>query len=231
MSPIILYIEGNIGTGKSTFLKNLDNDDLKRKYNYDIIYEPVEMWQNVGILKKFYEDPERYCYLFQSYCLFTRFQLLDTINQNLDYVFIERSIFSDSYIFANTCKKLGQLNDIEFNIYNKWFTQFLSIHPTNYYHIYLQLDPKICLERINKRNRGEETSISLSYLQELHNAHETWSKKNRFIQIYNNKQFLTPSKVIEEIHYKIIGLNKDNCVLINSNNKNNSINKVKCLSI
>ena len=209
MSPIILYIEGNIGTGKSTFLKHLDNDDLKKKYNYDVIYEPVDIWQNVGILKKFYEDPKRYCYLFQSYCLFTRYQLLNNIDPKLDYVFVERSIFSDNYVFAKTCKELGQLDDIEFKIYNDWFVKFLRNHPQKYYHIYLRVDPQTCLERIKQRNRGEESNISLFYLEKLHNAHENWSnnpvqKNLKFIKVYDNKEFLSPSKVIEEIHYSII---------------------------
>ena len=149
MSPVIIYVEGNIGTGKSTFLKQLDDTTLKTKYNYDVIYEPVDKWQNIGILEKFYSDPKKYCYLFQSYCLFTRFQLLQNIDQNLNYIFIERSIFSDKYVFANGCWKLGQLEHIEYDIYNKWFNEFLLKHPLNYYHIYLQVAPKICLERIN----------------------------------------------------------------------------------
>ena len=32
MTPTIIYVEGNIGTGKSTFLKQLDVEDLKLKY-------------------------------------------------------------------------------------------------------------------------------------------------------------------------------------------------------
>ena len=61
MPPKIIYVEGNIGTGKSTFLKHLDNDYLKKKHKYDVIYEPVDNWQQIGILEKFYSDPKKYC--------------------------------------------------------------------------------------------------------------------------------------------------------------------------
>jgi deoxyadenosine/deoxycytidine kinase len=210
MPPIIIYIEGNIGTGKSTFLKQLDDNTLKTKYNYDVIYEPVDEWQKVGVLEKFYSDPKKYCYLFQSYCLFTRFQLLQKLDDKLNYVFIERSIFSDKYVFANGCRKLGQLEDIEYNIYNKWFDEFLLKHPLNYHHIYLQVDPKICLERINQRNRGEESGITLEYLTLLHNQHEIWwlgggdsnstLTNDKFIKVYNNTNRLIGEKVIQDIN-------------------------------
>lgn len=200
MSPKIIYVEGNIGTGKSTFLKRLDNEKLKKKYNYDVIYEPVDNWQQIGILEKFYSDPTKYCYLFQSYCLFSRFNLLDKINDNLDYIFIERSIFCDNNVFAKSCHHLNQLNDIEYDIYKLWFDKFLSVHPNEYCHIYLQLDPEVCLKRIIQRNRNEETGISIEYLQLLHEKHEAWLGDNSTCKkIYDNTQLLNPENVIEDV--------------------------------
>ena len=39
-------------------------------------------------------------------------------------------------------------------------------------HIYLQLDPEICYDRIvNKRKRPEENTIELKYLQDLQKLH------------------------------------------------------------
>ena len=55
-------------------IKHINLDDLKKKYNYDVIYEPVDIWQNVGILKKFYEDPKRWAFLFQTYIQLTMLQ-------------------------------------------------------------------------------------------------------------------------------------------------------------
>ena len=41
--PKIIFVEGNIGTGKSTFLKMIE-----KCYNdkYQVIYEPVDLWTN-----------------------------------------------------------------------------------------------------------------------------------------------------------------------------------------
>ena len=35
------FLEGNVGTGKSTFLKELENEGL------GVIYEPVKQWENM----------------------------------------------------------------------------------------------------------------------------------------------------------------------------------------
>ena len=37
-----------------------------------------------------------------------------------DIVFVERSVFTDKYCFADMCHKSGKMNDIEYNIYNNW---------------------------------------------------------------------------------------------------------------
>tara|TARA_A100001015_G_C14982753_1_gene710184 strand:+ start:759 stop:1397 length:639 start_codon:yes stop_codon:yes gene_type:complete len=210
MTPKIVYIEGNIGTGKSTFLKHLDDNELKKRYKYEVLYEPVDDWQEKGILEKFYKDPKRYCYTFQSYCLFTRFQLLKKIDRrdDLDFVFIERSIFSDNVIFAQTCKSINQMSELEYNIYISWFNHFFTIHPNDYYHLYLQLQPEICLERIKQRSRNEETGISIDYLKLLHDNHESWLNNNdKCIKVYDNRDILKPKVVLDEVS-KLIGLYK-----------------------
>ena len=43
MNPIIYTVEGNIGSGKSTFLKNLKCSD-----KIHILQEPVDEWFKMG---------------------------------------------------------------------------------------------------------------------------------------------------------------------------------------
>ena len=61
----VLILEGNIGAGKSTFLKILKNN-----LNVDIIFEPTDKWQDVenegNILDLFYKDTKRWAYTFQT---------------------------------------------------------------------------------------------------------------------------------------------------------------------
>ena len=72
---IFLSIEGNIGAGKTTFLKILNE---KLNLPFEIIPEPVSEWQNleynkekINLLDLFYKDPIKYGYIFQSYCFFS----------------------------------------------------------------------------------------------------------------------------------------------------------------
>ena len=72
--PIIVSIEGNIGSGKSTLLRELKehHQDFLQEHGIVIVQEPVDVWMNYldpedgeSILKKFYDNPERYAFLFQ----------------------------------------------------------------------------------------------------------------------------------------------------------------------
>ena len=83
----IISIEGNIGSGKSTLLEN-----LKKHYvtNENIIFlrEPVDDWEKIKdkqgntMLKKFYDDQEKYSFSFQMMAYISRLKILrDTIKQ------------------------------------------------------------------------------------------------------------------------------------------------------
>ena len=109
MSPKIIFIEGNIGAGKTTFLKNIEENNK----NIQVIYEPVNEWRESGMLKKFYQDPKHFGKIFQFYCLYTRFKLFDEIDTTVDYVFIERSMMCDNFVFARNC--LSEEEYLEYN--------------------------------------------------------------------------------------------------------------------
>ena len=67
--PIILSIEGNIGSGKSTLIKYLQNNYLNNSTNNPLkIYflpEPVSIWesitdnQGVNIIEKYYANQSK----------------------------------------------------------------------------------------------------------------------------------------------------------------------------
>ena len=78
---MLIYIEGNIGTGKTTFLNLLDKY-LKNfeGNNYDarIVLEPVDEWMETkdsdgqNILEKFYSNQNKYSYIFQMNSFISR---------------------------------------------------------------------------------------------------------------------------------------------------------------
>jgi len=188
MSPVIFFVEGNIGSGKSTFLKNLQshfsNDQQTGLFKTSqFLQEPVDIWKNTidsngaSILDHFYQDMERFCYTFQSFAFISRIKQLDSIDNATTCVFIERSVHCDRNVFASACHDSGMMTDIEWQIYTTWFdwmeTKYRCIFNSARY-IYLKCSPSTALERIGRRGRSEETTISIDYLQTLHRKHEEW---------------------------------------------------------
>ena len=152
-------------------------------------------------MDKFYENPEKYCYLFQSYCLFTRFNILKRIDKScLDFVFIERSIFTDKNVFAKSCKDMGTMSQIEYDIYNKWFEHYLGYHPKDYMFIHLSLDSETCLQRIKQRARNAETDISIAYLDILDSSEREWlNNLDKEVLSYDCKEHIDINKVLEDL--------------------------------
>jgi len=67
------------------------------------------------------------------------------------------------------------MTDLEWQIYKDWFGWLAeSSIPKTTGFIYLQASPNVCMERLQKRQRTEETNISLNYLDLLHKKHEDW---------------------------------------------------------
>ena len=168
----MFFLEGNVGTGKSTFLKKLKDLGL------DVIFEPVDEWASIkndngkNLLEEFYNDQKRYAYTFQSIAFRTRVKNIQNSDTNS---VVERSIFTDRNVFAKTCYENGMMNEIEWNDYTLWFdwlVETFDIKPKGY--IYLRASPDISYDRIKKRNRSGEETIPFDYLKELHNKHEKW---------------------------------------------------------
>jgi deoxyadenosine/deoxycytidine kinase len=179
----IISIEGNIGSGKSTFLES-----LKKNEKYVYVREPVDEWETVidgngkTILEKFYEDQEKYSFSFQIMAFISRLVLLKrtieksiTERKNLSepiYIITERSLYTDKYVFCNMLFDSGKIEDVNYVIYQKWFEEFTKDYPLNKI-IYIKTDPEICHERIAKRARKGESVIPLEYIKECDKYHET----------------------------------------------------------
>lgn len=179
---IIISVDGNIGSGKSTLVKYLKSKYKKNLYFLD---EPVEEWiritddKNENILQKFYSDKSRYSYLFQNFAFITRANIL---LKNIKYlknffgkkiIVTERSVETDRNIFAKMLYDSNNLTDLEYKIYNYWYNNlYPDIKVKNI--IYLKTDPEVAYQRIKKRNRKEEEGISLEYIKNVHNYHEKW---------------------------------------------------------
>jgi deoxyadenosine/deoxycytidine kinase len=211
-------IEGNIGSGKSTFLSLLKNskkfNDIQQQLNRPIVFipEPVEQWQTIKdtntdetIIEKFYADQDRYAFSFQMMAYITRLSIIrKTMKENPNAVLIsERCLDTDRNIFAQMLFENGKISDIEFQIYKKWFEEFKS--DITQRHIYITTPTELCHSRIKQRNRkGEE--IPFDYLQECDLYHQTWLNKPSVIRIDGRESFNEPAvfeRMMQQLIYSI----------------------------
>lgn len=181
---MIYSVEGNIGSGKSTFVQMLKEHFSKNhKPNRPIIFlqEPVDEWHTItdkngeSILSKFYADQKKYSFAFQMMAYISRLALLKrTVEENPDAIIItERCLYTDKNVFAKMLYDSGLIEEVEYSIYLRWFDNFQTDYPISGY-IYLHTDPKTAYERVKKRNREGEDIIPLDYLSQCHQYHENW---------------------------------------------------------
>ena len=198
-----IYIEGNIGAGKTKVLET-----LKKSYPslIHVEYEPIEIWQNYknrfNLLSLMYSNPKEYAFKFQIVAQTT--QILRETNvlnhkKKKKYNFFERSIRTQKlFIDALFSDGIGLLDwYILSDLYKVTIDQI-----KNYQVIYLRTDPLVCLERIRQRARHEEANITLTYLKLLHKKHEKTFKDDNCIIIDGN----LPTKQIVDIIVKSLGI-------------------------
>ena len=212
----LISIEGNIGVGKSTFTTL-----LQQKINSSLLVpEPVDLWLNIketkvdgetkpvdgetNILQLFYSDIKRWAYTFQNMAYITRSMLIEDsikntlennnneVNNKINYIFLDRSLGTDRYVFEKMLYDDKKIGNIEHQCYNLWcnfYDKYVRSNITNKT-IYLRCDPLTSFERINKRGRNEEKNIDVEYLQKLHDYHEAWLAGNSDVLVLDcNKDF------------------------------------------
>ena len=184
--PIIISFDGNIGSGKSSVMKYFEKYFEKycnlKTYHYKVCFlqEPVSIWENIvdkndgkNVIEKFYENNEKYAFPFQMMAYISRLSLFkQALKQDYDIIFTERSMYTDRYVFAQMLYDSNKMNTIEYQIYLKWFDEFLETINT-IKTVYIRTSPEICSRRVLKRSRLGE-NIPLQYLKDCHYYHDKW---------------------------------------------------------
>jgi len=178
--PFTVIVEGNIGSGKTTFLQH-----FSKFKHVDLLTEPVDKWRDLNgynLLQRMYEDPARWSLTFQTYVQLTMLEN-HVKRSGLEIKMMERSIHSAKFCFVENLYKTGKMPPSEYEVITAWF-DFLKENPSIDLGVdlivYLQTTPEKALERVKARSRGEEHLIPLKYLTELHNLHEDWLVHEKF---------------------------------------------------
>ena len=196
----IFTVDGNIGSGKSTLIK-LMKDKYKAFGNVRVFYlpEPVDIWESIkdkdgkNVIESYYENQVKYAFPFQMMAYISRVhqirEIMNTCHDNT-IIICERSVYTDKNVFAKMLHDNGTMNDIEIQIYKKWFDEFVKDFPFSGI-IYVGAEPTKSLERVKIRNRKGE-DIPLSYLELCHNYHEKWLNNSKIpvLKLNGNQEFI-----------------------------------------
>ena len=160
----LVYVEGIIGAGKSVYAH-----EVGKRLEYRVLKEPVE---DNPYLAPFYKDQAEFAYKFQIYMLHRRIGLQQLAaaealwSSEFKGAILDRSLFGDR-CFAEMHHDCGNISDLDMHAYNTAIrTMKLMIFPPTTL-VFLDVDPRTALERINKRNRDVESGIPLDYLKKL----------------------------------------------------------------
>lgn len=206
MKPII-WIEGIIGAGKTTISK-----ELAKRLNLRPMLEPV---QSNPYLAMYYEEPQRWAFPMQIELLFRRFALQKlaayevTSESNFFGAILDRGLPGDR-VFARLHMLEGNISDLEWQTYQRAYDiMTLSLFPPSLL-IYLDVDPKVALERLKERDRKEEVGIPLSYLEKVHRGYldlmaeiesgrAAWSRGIEVLRIGWNTDHLPTEDLVKQL--------------------------------
>lgn len=156
-----ISIEGNIGTGKTSFCKAMQQTE-----NCKLI---LETFNENPFLPLFYEDPQRYAFTVELFFMTERHKQLQNhlLNQDLFYDFtIADYYFTKTLLFAR-----NNLEEEEFRLFQKLYKVLNQTFPQPDLLVYFHRNVDILMENIKRRNRDFEKNITKEYLVQIQNSY------------------------------------------------------------
>jgi deoxyadenosine/deoxycytidine kinase len=166
MMKKFVAIAGNIGVGKSTLVQMLCD-----QMGYDPFYEPVA--EN-PYLADFYRDMSSWSFHSQVFFLTHRLRSHFQLAQHPNSVIQDRSVYEDAEIFAQNLFRQGFILDRDYQTYRELYETAVQFLPPPDLVIYLRASVPTLLNRIARRGRDYERTITPEYLQSLNELYESW---------------------------------------------------------
>lgn len=153
----VIFLEGNIGAGKSTAARKLGE-----LLGFRVLDEPIDE----ELLTHFYEDQKRWAYPLQVAMLHSRWRIQMLAAVEEPGAIVDRSLWGDM-VFARLHMEAGNIHPIEWRTYMRAVKNMcLVLFPPTLL-VYLTADPQTCMERIRRRNRPQESNITVEYLEHV----------------------------------------------------------------
>jgi deoxyguanosine kinase len=167
-----LAVDGPIGVGKTTLVEM-----LTRRFEGVKILEDVDN----PFLGDFYQDRPGAAFQTELYFLLSRYKQQQAISQR---ELFDRVLVSDYTFWKNRIFAYLNLSDDELMLFDKLYALLEPQVPVPDLVIHLVADVDTCMERIRKRARNVERTISPDYLSELIDAY------NHYYHYYSRSPLL-----------------------------------------
>ena len=161
-----IAIAGNIGAGKTSLTKLVSKSLGYTPYYEDVISNPY--------LDDFYNHMERWSFNLQIYFLNSRFKQLLEMNNGKKNIIQDRTIYEDAYIFAPNLNAMGLMPKRDYENYLSLFETMLHLVKSPDLLVYLESSIPNLVNKIHKRGREYEKTISIEYLSRLNERYEAW---------------------------------------------------------
>ena len=171
--PRFIVIEGPIGVGKTTLVKQ-----LATRHGSQVLLEKP---QENPFLKRFYHDgqnaalPTQLFFLFQRAAQFSELRQQDLFARNI----VSDFMLEKDWLFAHVT-----LGPEELNLYKQVYERVGMDAPRPDLVVYLQAPVTTLIQRIQRRGKPEERHITTDYLSELSDAY------TRFFTSYDKTPLL-----------------------------------------
>lgn len=168
MTKRIIIVAGNIGVGKTSLAER-----LSIRMGWQCAFESVA---DNPYLADFYKDMREWSFHLQIFFLghrATQYLELSKIPQS---VIFDRTIYEDFYIFARALHSVGDVDERDYQSYQRVFDLITSQLPSPDLLIYLKAPVSVLMNRIHSRARSIETGITSEYLSLLESFYDDWMK-------------------------------------------------------
>jgi|ERR1043166_914562 deoxyadenosine/deoxycytidine kinase len=162
--PQYVIIAGNIGTGKTTAVQNVNV----------LVDKSIAFYEDRDIyLSKFYREPQKYAFLNQlAYSLQYLNQAVEISKQDT-VVVQDRSIYDTHQVFSEMRLHDGMISKTEFQLLERIYAASkLIVNPTLM--VMLDASVEVAYNRFLKRAEEQEKGLPRDLLIELREAYRAW---------------------------------------------------------
>jgi len=168
-----IAIEGNIGAGKTTLCKMMEED-----FGCRLI---LEQFTDNPFLPYFYENPERYAFPVELFFMTERHKQLQELMPQREL--FPELVVSDYFFVKTLLFAQNNLSGDEYRLFHRLFQNLFATSPKPDLLVYLHRSVDDLMINIQKRGREIEMSVQPEYLQSLQDSYFSYFKTEKDIPI------------------------------------------------